>query len=169
MIGEKEPHAATRRLTFEEFFEETADRLTGLLGLLTGSREEAGEMAQDAYVRVFERWDRVSRMDNPAGYLYRVAVNARRSRLRRLGKEVRTKSDAIDPDDAFASVDRRDEILRALARLSRPLREAVVVCEWLELPDQEAADVLGITVSALRVRTMRARRQLRELLEERHA
>ena len=45
--------------SFEEFFEVERDRVFGMLELMTGDRSEAEEIAQDAFVAVWERWDRV--------------------------------------------------------------------------------------------------------------
>ena len=56
---------------------------------MTGNRGEAEDLAQEAFVKVYERWDRVRGTDNPAGYLYRTAINAHHSRLRRLAVAAR--------------------------------------------------------------------------------
>ena len=57
--------------------------------LVTGNAQEAEEMMQDAFGAVWERWDRVSVMDEPTGYLYRTAMNRFRSRLRRASRAAR--------------------------------------------------------------------------------
>jgi len=75
-VGETAP-------SFEEFYEASFRRVFTALCLVTGSRHEAEEIAQDAFVRVFERWDRVGRLEDPTGYLFRVSMNLFRSRYRR--------------------------------------------------------------------------------------
>ncbi len=65
------------RASFEGFFQEQHPRLFAALCLTTGSREEAGEIAQEAFVRILERWGRVSSLGDPPGYLFRTAMNAR--------------------------------------------------------------------------------------------
>ena len=60
-------HAAKAE-TFEAFFEDEKDRLLRILSVITGSRAEAEDLAQEAFTMVFERWDRVAAMDEPAGY-----------------------------------------------------------------------------------------------------
>ena len=67
---------------FEEFFDAEHVRLARALYLLTGSAAEADELTQEAMVRVYERWDRVQRMDSRQGYLFRTALNLHRSRVR---------------------------------------------------------------------------------------
>jgi DNA-directed RNA polymerase specialized sigma24 family protein len=49
--------------TFEGFFESERVRLYRALFAVTGSRSEAEDIAQDAFLKVWERWDRVGRMD----------------------------------------------------------------------------------------------------------
>ncbi|MGH2677633.1 MAG: RNA polymerase sigma factor, partial [Actinomycetota bacterium] len=120
---------------FEDFFDAQYERLLRVLFLATGDRHEAEDLAQEAFVRVYERWPRVGRLENPAGYLYRVALNARRSRLRRIrvaaAKALRLRPEPpADPHDA---ADDRVSVRRALATLPAGQREAVVLVEWLGL------------------------------------
>jgi len=130
--------------------------------LITGDRYEAEELAQDAFVKVCERWDRVSAMDNPAGYLYRTATNARRSGIRRMALAAR-RVVSLQATDEISDTDERDRIRRSLARLPRNQREAVVFVEWLGFSDHEAAKALGTSAGAIRVRLSRARRALRDM------
>jgi RNA polymerase sigma-70 factor (ECF subfamily) len=66
-----------------------------------------------------------------------------------------------DPAEATGS---RDEVRRALAALPDGQREALVLCEWLEMTDAETAAVLGISAGAVRVRLTRARSNMRREL-----
>jgi RNA polymerase sigma-70 factor (ECF subfamily) len=75
-VGETAP-------SFEEFYEATFRRVFTALRLVTGDRHEAEEVAQDAFVRVFERWDRVGNLEDPTGYLFRISMKLFRSRYRR--------------------------------------------------------------------------------------
>jgi DNA-directed RNA polymerase specialized sigma24 family protein len=70
--------------SFEEFFRTEQLRLHRVLFAITGSRQEAEDIGQEAFLRAWERWDRVSDMDDPAGYLHRTAINLFRDRSRRL-------------------------------------------------------------------------------------
>src|SRR5438034_10106780 len=75
--------------TFEAFCRAEYPRLLRAMFLVTGDRHEAEEIAQDAFVRACERWDLVSRATNRPGYVYRMALNAYRSKLRRLARGAR--------------------------------------------------------------------------------
>ena len=70
--------------TFEAFFEDQKERLLRVLSVITGSRAEAEDLAQEAFTRVFERWESVAAMEDPAGYLHRTATNLFRNQYRRM-------------------------------------------------------------------------------------
>jgi RNA polymerase sigma-70 factor (sigma-E family) len=167
MVAMAEPVAAgVEAPTFEGFFHQQHEPLLRVLYLATGDRYEAEDLAQEAFVRMFERWDRVRRLEDPRGYLYRTALNLRRSRLRRLAVAARRlvggrSEDAADPAQAAGE---RDELRRALATLPDGQRDALVLCEWLEMTDSEAGAVLGISPGAVRVRLTRARATMRREL-----
>jgi RNA polymerase sigma-70 factor (ECF subfamily) len=60
-------------LAFEEFFETEREGLFRALLLVTHDYAEAEDLMQEAFVRVWERWDRVGTLDEPVGYLFRTA------------------------------------------------------------------------------------------------
>jgi RNA polymerase sigma-70 factor (ECF subfamily) len=151
--------------TFERFFEARYELLLRALFLVTGSLDEAEDATQEAFVRAYERWGQVSRGTNPAGYVYRTALNIHRSRLRRIRVEVRRWFASPSPD-ALAASDDRDELRRALARLPRGQREALVMIEWLGMTDDETAEALGVAPVTVRVRASRARSALNRVLSE---
>jgi RNA polymerase sigma factor (sigma-70 family) len=149
---------------FAEFFRDHYETLLRAMFLVTGDRYEAEELAQDAFVKVCERWDRVRGMENRSGYLYRTAMNARGSAIRRLSLASR-RTFALTASDPISESDDRDRIRRALAVLPASQREAVVLVEWLGLSDEEAGRTLGTSAGAIRVRLSRARTSLRALTE----
>jgi RNA polymerase sigma factor (sigma-70 family) len=151
---------------FAGFFEAEYRRLARAMYLLTRDRQEADDLAQEALVRVYERWDSVGAMKSPTGYLYRTALNLHRSRLRQIAVRTR-RALALEPfssGDPLSSVEDRDELGRLLAALPRAQREALVLFEWLELDAEEAARLMGISPAAARMRLSRARTFLRKHL-----
>lgn len=146
--------------SFERFFTDEHVRLGRALFLLTGDAAEAEELAQEAMVRVLERWDRVARMTSPTGYLYRTALNLHRSKMRRLRRAAGGRDER--QRDSIDAVDDRDELGRALAALPTEQRAALILVEWLGLSAAEAAPILGIEPVSVRVRITRAKRALRD-------
>jgi RNA polymerase sigma factor (sigma-70 family) len=151
-------------LDFEGFFHAEHERLFQALYLLTGNRYEADDLAQEALMRAYERWDRVGSMDSPAGYVYRTALNLYRSRLRKAAVPARRVFASIPSEDSSESVATSDEIHRALATIPDAQRAALVLTDWLGLDSEEAGRVLGIDASSVRGRLHRGRDSLRKHL-----
>jgi RNA polymerase sigma factor (sigma-70 family) len=151
---------------FDEFFHDEHGGLFAALCLVTGSRHEADELAQEAFVRLLERWDRVSEMDDPKGYLFRTAMNLFRKRCRRAEVRARLPVQQRRRDDAFAVIDDRDELVRALLELSPRQRAAVVLTTIVDLPSQEVGRMLGISDSTVRVLAAKAKASMRPIVEE---
>jgi len=151
---------------FEDFFDAERARLLRALYLLTGNPQEAEEVLQDAFIAVWERWDRVGAMDDPTGYLYRTALNRHRSALRRTARAARRVVGAAEGGDLFAAADERDALARALATLTPRRRQAIVLTELLGYGSAEAGHVMGIADATVRRLTQDAREQLRHELEE---
>jgi RNA polymerase sigma-70 factor (ECF subfamily) len=154
------------RATFEEFFLGERTDLYGSLCLVTRNRHEAEEIAQEAFVKVLERWDRVSELDDPRGYLYRTAMNAFRSRYRRALLAAKRTFGVVPADREIGAVDDRDAAVRALSKLSPRQRAAVVLTDLLGYTSEEAAGMLGIRASTLRVHASRAHAALKETMRD---
>lgn len=150
-------------LSFEGFYLANERRLFRALYVLTGSSHTAEELAQQAFCRVWERWDRVSGLDDPAGYLFRTAFNAHHSATRRAVRAARRVVDIVahttpppPPEPAAVAAD-RDDVSRALARLSPRQREAVVLTQLLDCDATHAARIMRIRPATVRVLVSQAR------------
>ena len=157
-------HRVEAAAPFETFLKDHQTRLFGALCLMTGDRFEAEEIAQEAFLRVFERWDRVASMEDPAGYLFRVSMNVFRTRRRRAAMALRRTIRAGPEPDAFDVVEDREVVLRGLARVSRDERAALVATSLYGLSSDEAARLLGVKPSTVRARATRARAALRDAI-----
>ena len=148
--------------SFEEFYEATFRRLFTALCLVTGDRHEAEEIAQDAFVRVFERWDRVATLEDPTGYLFRASMNVFRSRYRRAALGLR-RAIFLAPaaTDDLAGVETRDAVVRLLLGLGPKQRAAVPLTEILGYSADEAGRMLGLRASSVRSLTTRARARMK--------
>jgi RNA polymerase sigma factor (sigma-70 family) len=152
--------------SFEEFFVAERADLFGSLCLVTRNRHEAEELTQEAFVRVLERWDRVRELADPRGYLYRTAMNAFRSRYRRALLAAKRTMGVVPADREIGAVDDRDAAVRALAKLSPRQRAAVVLTDLLGYTSEEAAGMLGIRASTLRMHASRAHVALKETIRD---
>lgn len=162
VTSEEEIYAET---DFEAFFARSHLKLVRAMLLLTGHPAEAEDLAMEALARVFERWDTVRAMDSPEGYLFTVAVNLNRRRLRRLVK----LGQVAMRGDRHEDIETKTDVRRAIARLPRGLREALVLVDWAGYSTQEAGRLLGIADGSVRSRLSRARARLRgELGDARH-
>ena len=63
------------RARFDTFFQEEHERLFKALYFVTGNRPDAEELMQDAFLKLWERWDSIHEIEDPTGYLFRVALN----------------------------------------------------------------------------------------------
>lgn len=142
---------------FEEWYTETHPRLVASLVLLCGKTHEAAEAADEAFTRALARWSRVSRMESPSGWVYRVATRVLYRRARRAAIErrllARESTDTTVPPPA-------GEIWDAVRRLPKRQRTAVVLYYVADLTESEIADVLGVNRSTVGSALADARRTL---------
>jgi RNA polymerase sigma factor (sigma-70 family) len=139
---------------FGDFFAEHYGRLARACLLLTGNAAEGEDLAQAAMARVLERWDRVSTLEDPEGYLYRTALNLHRNAVRRMAMAARRQVHRELPEESDAS-ERRLDLLRAIRSLPRTQREVLVLVEWLGYTAEEAGRMLGIEAVSVRGRLHR--------------
>jgi RNA polymerase sigma-70 factor, ECF subfamily len=159
---EAEERIATEVGSFEQFFEAHHARLYGTLCLVTADPREAEDVMQEAFLRLWERWERVRGHPDPAGYLYRTAFNLHRSRLRRAVRAARRRFADPEPPDELARIDDRQTLLAGLRRLPRRQRTAVVLLDLMDLTSEEASKLLGVRPVTARVLASQARSRLRE-------
>jgi RNA polymerase sigma factor (sigma-70 family) len=151
--------------TFEAFYQAEAQTLFRRLWLVTGNRAEAEEIMQDAFLKVWERWDRVGAMDDPIGYLYRTAMNLFRKRYRRTMLAVRRTVGLTPSTDDFTDADDRHVVRHVLATLPPRQRAALVLTEMLGFTSKEAGDALGVTDATIRSLTRHGRDAFRTVME----
>jgi RNA polymerase sigma-70 factor (ECF subfamily) len=150
--------------TFEDFYDGESRLLFRRLWLVTGNRAEAEELMQEAFLRVWERWDRVGRMDDPVGYLYRTAMNLFRKRYRRAMVAIRRSVGLAPAADDFAVADDRQTVRRVLATLPPRQRAALVLTEMLGFTAEEAGNALGVKASTVRSLSRQGRESFRRVM-----
>ena len=156
---------AIEHLSFEEFFEAERDRLFRALCVISGNRQEAEDISQEAFARIWERWNEVGGITNPAGYLHRIAMNEFRSRYRRMLLIAKRTIGSSPEPDAFGAADDRHQIAQALASLTTRQRAALVLTEVLGYSSEEAGRMLGVQGSTIRALNFQARAALKRTRE----
>ncbi|MFF2146236.1 SigE family RNA polymerase sigma factor [Kitasatospora sp. NPDC058190] len=134
--------------------------------LLTGGDAYLAEdLVQEALGRVFVKWRKISRLDNPSGYAQTVLVNTFLSHRRRRSSTERV-TDVLpdvavdDPDPAL-----RLTLLRALGELPAQDRAVLVLRFWEDRSVEETAAVMRLSSTAVRSRSSRALARMRDKFE----
>lgn len=150
---------------FLEFFAAEFWPLRRVGFLLTGSWDQAEELAQEAMARTYAVWPRVRRYQRPAAYARKVLVNRHRSVLRRAVVEARHLVTSPPQDRHEPDFGGDDLVLwQALQQLSSRQRAGVVLRYYLDLPEAEVARLLGVPVGTVKSWTHRGLARLRDRL-----
>jgi len=142
---------------FAAFFAEEHAGLFKALYFVTGNRSDAAELAQDAFLKLWERWDRIERIHDPTGYLFRAALNGFRMRTRAAVRATRRLVPIVSTTDPFDEID-----LRMLLDLSPRQRAALVLLDMYGYGSEEAARIMGIRPSTVRALATQGRAVLRK-------
>ncbi|MFI5801667.1 SigE family RNA polymerase sigma factor [Streptomyces sp. NPDC051561] len=155
---------------FHEFFERHYDELARLAHLLSGEPDAADDLAADALLAVWHRWDRVRGADHPAAYARGILANLVRGRIRSAVRERRRMAlfgarhtERVEAPDITVVVDVRE----ALRRLPFRKRTCVVLRHAFDLSEQDTARALGISVGTVKSQTSKGMAQLERLLGDR--
>ena len=151
--------------SFDDTFRALYPAVARTAGFVAHDTQMGADIAQEAFARLYERWDRISSPEHARNFTFRVAVNLAKSHLRRRwaapfglhGPEV-SVIDNTEGSDAWLQVS------EALTALSPSQRAAVVLVDYADLDAASAAKILGIAESTVRVHVMRGRRSLRNAL-----
>ncbi|MEO6091074.1 MAG: SigE family RNA polymerase sigma factor [Umezawaea sp.] len=152
---------------FHAFFQRHYAELSRLSYLLTGETDAADDLAADALIALWQRWDRLHRADHPLAYARGVVANLARERIRGATRERRRvtlfwshRAQQTQGPDVAAVVDVR----AALDRLPFRKRACVVLRHAFDLSERDTALALGISVGAVKSQTSKGLAELERLL-----
>ena len=148
---------------------------------MLGNQDDANDLAQETFVHVFQHRARFKPDAKFTTWLYTIAGNLARNHHRWRSRHPNVSLDAasdntdqslgdvlpaadVSPSEAAVKEERSAAVRAAVQALPEDLREAVILCEWQDLPVAEAAVVLQSTPKAVESRLYRARQRLREQL-----
>jgi RNA polymerase sigma-70 factor (sigma-E family) len=147
---------------FDEFYVEHFQTVIGTAFLLTGSREEARDLAQETFVRAYARWAAVSQHPEPLAWLRRVVTNLALSwrRRQRVRARVVHTEQPVPPPDAPEPA-----LMKALLWLTPSQRAVIVLRFYADLSVDQVASMPGKRPGTVRALTSQALSRLRQTLE----
>jgi RNA polymerase sigma-70 factor, ECF subfamily len=155
-------------------FQRYAAPLLRFTGRILGDPAEAEEITQDVFLKLMVRADQYDGRAPVASWLFAIATNACRDRLRRSVRRPSVALEAVaelaEPgiaaDERLALRQRREAVRRALSELSLEQREALVLARYHGLPYAEIARALDISEGAVKTRIFRAMETLKAHFSE---
>jgi RNA polymerase sigma-70 factor (sigma-E family) len=151
------------RIDFVEFVQRRSAALFRTAYILTGNRDTAEDLLQEALEKACRRWNSVAGSDSPEAYVRRIVVNLANDRWRRL-RRAGERSDLVDhadSRDAYQVVELRDALVQALHALPMGMRTVVVMHYLHDMSHEEIAETLGISAGAVRSQLARGLAKLR--------
>jgi RNA polymerase sigma-70 factor (ECF subfamily) len=168
---------------FDELVRRYRERIYGVVYNLTSNREDASDLTQEAFIKAFQSLGRFKATSSFFTWLYRIAINAtlthlRRHRFRRFFSLESLVEDDHNQDVIHALVDGtnsdkgalvgelQEKLNEAFQKLSFKHRTVVTLFEIDQLSHQEIADVMGCSVGTVRSRLHYAKQQLQGYLQD---
>jgi RNA polymerase sigma-70 factor (ECF subfamily) len=174
---------AAEPLTPELVFREYAPRIYHIARRMLGNDADAEDVTQDVLLQVIRKLDTFRGDSQIATWLHRVTVNAalafRQKRANRQKHEVHENGEAmlesasadspvkrwnVGPEEPVLAEEQTRIIEKAIGTLPEPFRDVYVLADVQGLPNAEIADMLGLSVAAVKSRLHRARMRMRDSL-----
>lgn len=166
-------------VSFNEMVDRYKDRLMNVVGRMLSSKEEAEDVVQETFVRVYLHRQSFNFKHCFSTWIYTICLNLARNELRRRKKfkfyditemEGNEKEFAVDPKIPTGLT---EQLRRSVKELPEKYREAFLLRDVQEMPYEEVAKVLDVPLGTVKSRVNRARLMLRDKLqpklEERNA
>jgi len=174
---------------FDELVNLYSPRLYGFLYRLTGRRDDADDLVQEVFVRVVQRIDQYVHDGRFDAWLFRIATNLARDRLRRMKRAIPTFSGDVPRGEqgdrrglsaweqladlsappAEAPMDLEEDVDRlqmGLARLPATEREVIMLRHFTDMTFAQIAEAMGTPLGTALARSHRALAKLREFMEQ---
>lgn len=175
--------AAGHDAALNDLMERHATPVFRFLCRMLGNEDDANDLAQETFARVFQSRDKFRTSERFSTWLFTIAANLARNQIRwrtrhpnvSLDAETGTAEEPLAnvlpatdaaPNERALAKERVVAVRRAVRKLPEDLREAIVLCEWEEKSVAEAASILDATPKAVESRLYRARQHLREELKQ---
>jgi RNA polymerase sigma-70 factor (ECF subfamily) len=156
---------------FEQLFHDHYPLVYRTAYSVTGNREDAEDVVQTIFLRLYRRGEWSGLKENPKAYLYRAAVNTAVSVVRSRRKHILT-DDPVELDRPVEAKTSNEEpalqgrFLEAISRLNPSAIEILILRYEHNYSDAEIAKLLGTSRGAIAVRLFRARARLKKFMEK---
>lgn len=152
--------------SFESLYRNEYAAIVRLAFVLTGRQDLAEELAQDAFLACYRRWDSVAEYDSPAAWIRRVVTNRCVSSGRRHLTELRLLARLRrEPRRGAELTSANEEFWRMVRRLPRRQAQVIALAFVEDLPVREIASVLDIGEESVRTHLRRGRASIANMLE----
>ena len=147
---------------FDVLFADEHERIYRGLLFITGSRPDAEELIQDAFLKLWERWDQAGSIEDPVAYLFRIALNGSRMRARRAMRASRKALPLPGGEsNAFEHVEAREDLRMLLRGISDRQRTALVLTEIFGYTSEQAGEIMHVRAGTVRMLASQGRAALR--------
>ena len=146
---------------FRTFFEDEHRGLLKALHFVTGDRAEAADLMQEAFLKLWERWDRIETIRDPRAYLFRIAFNGSKMRARSAARAAAHALPVVAVRDPYDDVDIREDVRRMLRSLTPRQRAALVLLDLYGYGSEDASRIMGVRPSTVRALATQGRAALR--------
>ncbi len=164
----REEAPATREQAVRELYERTHADMVRFAAFLTGDVDLAQDVAHEAFVRVFDAWDRIEHPERVDAYLKQTVVNIVRGQHRRDVVASRRPEPQLtlvaSAEDAAMGRVGRERVLAAVAALPLRQRACVVMRHWMRMTETEIAATLDLSVGSVRTHIKRGTETLKRTL-----
>lgn len=150
---------------FAAWYHSEHPRLLAAMTIVTRDLHAAQDVTAEAFARALAAWTRVSNMDSPTGWTYRVALNLARRRARRAALEQRVLRRIVSTDDDFP-LERSVELWDAVRALPPRARTAIALRYAAGLSESEVATAMHVAIGTASATLSAARRTLAITLAE---
>lgn len=147
---------------FSWFFRGEYDAVVHTAQLVLGDRQEAHDVAQEAFLRLLKHWKKVSKYERPDAWVRKVAFRLALTAKRKRRVHGLLESDPPAPPDGWDFAD--PELSKAIEALSIMQRAAIVLFYFEDRPMAEVAQILDCSVSTAKVHVHKARKRLASLM-----
>jgi RNA polymerase sigma-70 factor (sigma-E family) len=166
-VATRPPELARQDAVWHLYNRRYAD-MVRFAAFLTGDVHSAQDIAQDAFVRLLDAWDRIADPERADAYLKTTIVNLVRGEHRRRETAARRGSPRLSlvasaEDDALGRAGRQS-VLDAVSALPIRQRACVVMRHWMRMSETEIATTLGLSVGSVRTHVKRGTATLQRTL-----